>query len=102
MSIDDTLILFAVLGAATFCIAYPVMADVRLWTREGWNWWLVSLGLAVLGATEVADNAVSLPDWLDTGTNRVIYALFVALTWHRVLLLLTARREVRRSQNPEE
>jgi hypothetical protein len=102
MSIDAFLITTAVVGAAVFVFAFPVVADVRLWTREGWNWWLVSLGLATLGATELADNAGLLADELDHALNRAVFVLFVFLTWHRIALLLTARREMRRRLHTQE
>ena len=94
MTVEEFLILVAVVGAATFAVAYPVVANPRWWTREGWNWWLVAVGLALLGGQAFIPLPATFELWLDHG----LYALFAGLTWHRVYLLFTARREVRRRE----
>ena len=99
MTVEAVLILAAVAGALAFVIAYPVVADPRYWTREGWNWWLVSLGLVLLGGSELADSIWGVPQPWETYADRTVITLFVALTWHRVYLLARARREARRERS---
>ena len=97
VTVDMVLILVAVAGAVAFVVTYLVVADVRRWTPEGWNWWLVSLAIAALGVVSIADDVWAVPDWLDHAIHWSIYGLFALLTWHRELLLLTApRRDARR------
>jgi len=103
ISVDVILIVFALLGAATFVVSFPIVADVRHWTREGWHMWLFTVALCVLALTSVARRA--WPEITDTLAYELIvqadYLALGLLLWQRSGLLFLARRDARRDAERE-
>lgn len=92
--VENVLIALAVLGAATFCVAYPLVTDFRRWTREGVHMWGLTFSLLALGMASMSRRAWGEWPGYDAAV-AVIYAAIAALLWQRVLLLYLARQELR-------
>lgn len=94
LTVEALLILVALLGAIAFVISYPVLADLRRWSREGWHMWLFTLALCSLGGSSITRRI--WPESADHPAYTVAilatYSLLAVLMWQRCWLLWTARR----------
>ena len=90
--VELLLILAAWLAAVTFCAAYPFLAPVSRWTREGWHMWSFTLALVSLGASSIVRRV--WPGVMDSPAYTVVvtltYTALAVLLWWRVALLATA------------
>ena len=98
IDVDALTITLALLGAATFVVAYPVVSDQRRWTREGWHIWSLSLSLLALAGFSLARRWLGEWAGYDLALS-LTYAAIAGLLWQRVLLLWLARRDARRERD---
>lgn len=92
--IEAVIIVGAFLGAVVFCVAYPLSASPRRWTREGRHLWLVTASLGALAGVSILRRLIG--EW--PGYDLLVIAIYLAialLMWQRVVLLVLARRDAR-------